>query len=76
MSLIRVRPARPADAARIGEVHVQASREAYVGLLPPATLAALDPAERVAMWRRSLASGTARGLAVAEDATGIVGFAA
>ena len=70
-----VRPARLADAERIGDIHVAAWRETYAGLMPPARLAALNVAERAAMWRRQLASGTARGIAIAELDGLIVGFA-
>ncbi|QDZ06610.1 GNAT family N-acetyltransferase [Sphingomonas panacisoli] len=72
---ISVRPARLADAERIGEIHVAAWREAYADLMPPDRLAALNVAERAAMWRHQLASGTARGIAVAEADGAIVGFA-
>ncbi|MBS0504386.1 MAG: GNAT family N-acetyltransferase [Proteobacteria bacterium] len=75
MNSLIVRPARLADSGRIGEVHVAAWREAYADLMPAARLAALDVAERSAQWRDQLARGTARGIAVAEDAGSIVGFA-
>ena len=75
MTRLTVRPARLADSGRIGEIHVAAWREAYADLMPPARLAALDIAERAAMWRHQLASGTARGIAVAEQDRVIVGFA-
>ncbi len=71
-----VRPARLEDGGRIGEIHVAAWRETYAGLMPPARLAALNVAERTAMWRHQLASGTARGIAVAALDGVIVGFAA
>ena len=67
MTAPAVRPARLADAERIGAIHVQAWRETYQDLLAPARLARLDAAERAAMWRRQLASGTARGIPVAEE---------
>ena len=75
MTAPTVRPARLADSERIGEIHVAAWRETYAGLMPPARLAALNVAERAAMWRHQLASGTARGIAVAEQDGAIVGFA-
>lgn len=75
MTALTVRPARLADSGRIGEIHVAAWREAYADLMPPARLAALDVDERAAMWRYQLASGTARGIAVAEHDWFIVGFA-
>jgi GNAT superfamily N-acetyltransferase len=51
-----IAPATPDDAAELGRVHVQAWREAYPGLVPDAVLAALDPAERAALWTRILAT--------------------
>ncbi|MEO5492802.1 MAG: GNAT family N-acetyltransferase [Sphingomonas sp.] len=75
MTTPTVRPARLADSERIGEIHVAAWRETYAGLMPPARLAALNVAERAAMWRHQLSSGTARGIAVAEQDGVIVGFA-
>lgn len=54
-----LRPARPEDAAALGALHVQAWRETYPGIVPAAILAALDPAERAAMWARVLAAGEA-----------------
>ena len=53
-----LRPATEADAANLAQVHVQAWREAYAGMIPDAVLAALNPAQRAAMWRDSLARGT------------------
>ncbi len=73
---VSVRAARLADAPRIGEIHVAAWRETYAGLMPAARLAGLRVADRSAMWRRALASGTARGIAVAETGGEVVGFAA
>lgn len=75
MTGVTVRPARLADSERIGEIHVAAWRETYAGLMPAARLAALDVAERAAMWRQQLASGTARGIAVAEQDGVVTGFA-
>lgn len=70
-----IAPATPADAAELGHVHVQAWREAYPGIVPAAVLAALDPAERAAMWTRVLTAGEAVWLA--RDQTGTLqGFAA
>ena len=69
---IRFRRATPADADSIGEMHVQAWREAYAGLFPDAVLAALDPAQRAAMWRGIIAEGGS--VQLAEQDGAIVGF--
>ncbi len=69
-----IRPATAADAEAIGQVHVQAWRESYAGIVPPAVLAGLDPAERAAMWRRIIAEGEIVRLAHDPDGT-LLGFA-
>jgi phosphoribosylanthranilate isomerase len=69
---IRLRRATPADADAIGHAHVAAWREAYVGLVPPEVLAALDPQKRAAMWRDAMAKGAA--VHLAERTGAIVGF--
>jgi L-amino acid N-acyltransferase YncA len=61
------------DATTIGAAHVQAWRETYPGIVPAARLAALDPVERAAVWRSSIAAG--RHVMVAEDEAGLAGFA-
>jgi len=67
-----LRPATEADAANLAQVHVQAWREAYAGMIPDAVLAALNPAQRAAMWRDSLARGTV--VHLAERHATLVGF--
>jgi ribosomal protein S18 acetylase RimI-like enzyme len=72
-----IRAATPDDCDANGEVHVAAWRETYAGLLPDTMLAGLSPQRRAAMWRRGLAlNDPDRLLLVAEDASGIAGFAA
>jgi L-amino acid N-acyltransferase YncA len=69
-----IRPATAADAEAIGIAHVQAWRESYAGIVPDRILAALDPAERTALWRRVIAAGEI--VLVAEDPAGaLLGFA-
>jgi len=71
---VRIRVATPEDADAIGAVHVEGWRWAYRGQLPDALLDALDPAGRAAGWRRILESGSTD-VIVAEDESGVVGFA-
>lgn len=52
---VTVRAAVVEDAGAIARVHVDAWRAAYAGLLPEATLAALDVDERAARRREQLA---------------------
>ncbi|WP_426989653.1 hypothetical protein [Pseudarthrobacter sp. Y6] len=49
-----VRRATPADAVPLAEVHTQCWQQTYRGLLSDAFLAALKPADRLAMWRQLL----------------------
>ncbi len=69
-----IRPATPDDADAIGRVHVQAWRETYPGIVPDAVIAARDPLERAALWRRVIAAGEI--VLLAHDDTGaLLGFA-
>lgn len=72
--MIAVRPARPADAAAIGAVHVAAWRSAYPNILPPHFLANLSVSRQAANYDAAIAMG--RGVFVAEAAgqSGVVGF--
>src|SRR5262245_46061123 len=74
--MIRIRRARPADAAAIGRVHVGTWQATYAGLLPDAMLARMSDVRQSAWWSRVLADpGEARGAFVADDEEmGVVGF--
>lgn len=58
MTAISIRPATVDDTEAIAEIHVQAWRETYAGLLPKALLDGLS-VERRAGWWRGLLDGTA-----------------
>jgi ribosomal protein S18 acetylase RimI-like enzyme len=47
----RIRPARPADAAAVANVHVRGWRETYPGIVPDRFLAGLDESSRERYWR-------------------------
>ncbi|GAA1611951.1 GNAT family N-acetyltransferase [Actinoplanes couchii] len=49
-----VRPALPADAAELAEIHVRTWQAAYAGLIPQDYLNSLEPAQREPGWRRWL----------------------
>lgn len=74
---VRVRDARPEDAAVLGRVHVRAWQRAYRGLMPDAYLDGLSADERAATWVQGLARAprprTAR--LVAEVDGRVAGFA-
>ncbi|NYE95786.1 ribosomal protein S18 acetylase RimI-like enzyme [Psychromicrobium silvestre] len=65
---------RLGDAPRLAEVHVQAWRETYVGMLSDEFLAALRVEDRLAMWSSATPEGMARHWVVEDDGV-IVGFA-
>ena len=69
-----VRPAGLGDAAEISRVHVATWRTAYRGMLPDDFLASLTEAHYAERWTRGIGDGTSR-VYVAEDASGVVGFA-
>jgi L-amino acid N-acyltransferase YncA len=70
-----IRRAAISDAAEIARIHVETWRTTYPGIVPAATLATLDQAEREQSWRERLISDRFPiVLARSEDA--VVGFAA
>ena len=68
-----IRQARTEDAKSIAFVHVESWRTTYAGIVPDDYLASLNPEQRAEMWRERFNAGTA--LIVAEDASGVFGFA-
>jgi len=70
--VIRVRPARRADAAAIGRIHVETWRDAYAGLLPDAGLLRLSPSIEAERWRTVIDRGGA--VFVADDDGRVIGF--
>jgi ribosomal protein S18 acetylase RimI-like enzyme len=75
---VLIRPARIADAAAIGAVHVQTWRAAYEGIVATTFLTTLSAQTRAAQWQQTLVQPRA-GLIVLVAETGdrdIVGFVA
>jgi GNAT superfamily N-acetyltransferase len=71
-----IRPARLTDAEAIAQVHVQAWRETYRGLVPDSLLAGLSVEVRVRAWSDMIgAEDEAPAIFVAEQHGAIVGFA-
>jgi ribosomal protein S18 acetylase RimI-like enzyme len=69
---VRVRPARPEDAAAVAEVHVRTWQAAYEHVFGAERLASIDHSRRQGLAERAIASG---GVAVAVDDDGtVVGF--
>ncbi len=71
-----VRAARPSDASAIADVHVEAWRETYDGIMDPAFLDGLRHADRLKLWTRVLGETEAeRGCVQVAEVDGVVGFA-
>jgi ribosomal protein S18 acetylase RimI-like enzyme len=68
-----LRPATPDDAGALAQLHVDAWRWAYRGLVDADYLASLDPVARTPIWERRLTSALGRTVA-AERAGRIVGY--
>jgi ribosomal protein S18 acetylase RimI-like enzyme len=69
-----IRPAEPADARAIAEVHVDSWRWAYAGVLPQELLDALSVDARARLWTRAIPD-PAVSVVVAAEVDRIVGFA-
>ncbi len=75
--MVTIRRATIDDAVPITETHVRSWQRAYRGLIPQDYLDGLDPAQRVARWEEilTLVDWSAGGVLVAEDRSGVAGFA-
>jgi L-amino acid N-acyltransferase YncA len=69
-----IRPARIEDARDIAHVQVESWKTTYTGIVPETFLASLSVDVRTERWKEQLNSGTTF-MFVAEDATGVFGFA-
>jgi hypothetical protein len=63
--MITIRPARTADSAAIGAVHVAAWRSAYPGILPDAYLARMSARRQAANYDHAIRAGQGVHVAVA-----------
>ena len=70
----KIRQVKEADAATIAHVQIESWRTTYAGIVPSQYLDQMDLAQRAEAWR-GLLTGGAMHLFVAEDETGVVGFA-
>lgn len=76
-----LRPARPQDAAALAALHLQVWRATYGQIAPPAAVAALDGARRLAQWQAALAAAPDRRRTLlaetpAGEVVGLVSFGA
>jgi ribosomal protein S18 acetylase RimI-like enzyme len=73
---IAVRRAKPADAARIAQVHYESWQTTYAGILPLDVIASQASRKSESVWRKRLALASAgEATFVAERGGEIVGFA-
>lgn len=75
MAALSVRRAVPADVERLADVHVRCWQETYRGMLSDAFLAAVDPADRLALWHHLLDRPEPAEVWAACDDGMVVGFA-
>ncbi|MGH7202259.1 MAG: GNAT family N-acetyltransferase, partial [Planctomycetaceae bacterium] len=69
-----IRPATPADAVPLAEVHIAAWQAAYRGLMPDDMLDRLDVQQRARAWQQVLAEGASTTL-ICERGGQFAGFA-
>ncbi|MDT0171062.1 GNAT family N-acetyltransferase [Pseudarthrobacter sp. BRE9] len=72
---LAVRRAVAGDIERLAQVHVRCWQETYRGMLSDAFLAAVDPADRLRLWRHLLDRPEPAAAWVACDGGTVVGFA-
>jgi ribosomal protein S18 acetylase RimI-like enzyme len=70
-----IRPATPADAASIAQIHVASWKTTYPGIVPQAALDALNEEDRRVGWQGRLEVADIS-IFVAESETGVFGFLA
>jgi ribosomal protein S18 acetylase RimI-like enzyme len=73
---VRIRPALPADAAVVADIHHHGWTDSYKGLLPEAHLDSLDSDACLNRWTSALTDGTPLAIIVAEVDGRVVGFVA
>ncbi|OZG71006.1 hypothetical protein BTA51_23155 [Hahella sp. CCB-MM4] len=71
---MRTRPAEPRDATILAQIHVNAWREGYKGIMPADYLAALSIQEREAQWRSALSENGLGSYQLAEFRNEVTGF--
>lgn len=72
---MRVRPARPEDAAVLARIYVAAWRDAYAGILPDTMLVGMSDVRHAASWQQELNTRDRHSeTLVAEDDDGVLGL--
>jgi L-amino acid N-acyltransferase YncA len=72
---LTIRKADIEDAAAIAHVHVESWKTTYAGIVSDVFLASLNKEDRMRSWQEQILTANIT-ILVAEDETGIVGFAA
>jgi GNAT superfamily N-acetyltransferase len=73
--MVRIRVARPDDAAAVARVYVDSWHDTYASILPRRLLCAMTPQGQAARWRAAICAGRREQVLVAEDSqSGIVGM--
>ncbi len=73
---MRIRPALPADAAVVADIHHHGWTDSYKGLVPDAYLDSLDADACLNRWTSALTEGTPLEILVAEHSGRVAGFVA
>lgn len=72
---VRVRPARPEDAAAVARIYVETWRSVYAGVVPDRVLTQMSHLRQSLAWRREIGMRGARRILVADlKDPGVVGF--
>lgn len=73
--MVRIRPARPDDAAAVARVYVDTWRSVYAGVLPDRVLTRMSHIRQSQAWRREIGIRDGSRVLVAElPRVGVVGF--
>jgi len=74
-STIRIRVARPDDAAPVARIYVESWHDTYAAILPKRLLCAMTPQGQAARWRAAITASRREQVLVAEcDHYGVVGM--
>jgi GNAT superfamily N-acetyltransferase len=72
---MRIRPARPEDAAALARIYVEAWRDTYAGILPDAMLVGMSDVRHAAAWQQELLTRDRHSdTLVVEDEDGVLGL--
>ena len=70
---VKLRPARPGDAAAIARVHVETWRAAYAGVVPDAYLVAMTESKQALQWNHTIRSAVAPEVVLVAESSDLPG---